>query len=123
MNDLPLFDNVATAPPIKETRQAKRMRKAHQAYLATSDAWKAATYRLAVEEFLPAHAEFIFEEFTLLYREETKTRGLPETVDARAFAGILFRLKKEKLVGKVIGETRLRTNCSPSQLYRSLIIH
>ena len=51
-----------------QTRKAaaisERRRKAKQAYDATSEAWKKATYRFAVERFLPQTVVFLFEELT-----------------------------------------------------------
>jgi len=105
----------AAAPAPKLTRQDK----ARRAYAATSEAWKAAVYKFAVETFLPEHSEFLFEELTIAYRRASVSGKLPETVEPRGFAGLQARLVKEGLIEKT-DQFRYRSNSSPSRVYRRI---
>jgi hypothetical protein len=65
-----LFGDITVSPAErKETRLAERRRKAHQAYASTADVWKHATYRFAINVFLPTHDRFLFEELSTAYEE------------------------------------------------------
>lgn len=107
-----------------QTRKAaaisERRRKAKQAYDATSEAWKKATYRFAVERFLPQTVVFLFEELTTAYNEAAKTEGLPLTVNGKAFAGLQRRLIKEGKIAIFEGYSRLRSNGQLGIVYRRI---
>lgn len=118
-----LFGELERATPAekKETERAERKRKAKLAYDYTADAWKKATYKLAVEEFLPRHADFTFEEFSEFYNAEATRRGMPLTVNGKAFAGLRLRLVREGLIETIHGTTRVRSNGQLGIVYRSTI--
>jgi hypothetical protein len=118
-----LFGEVATQPVAasRKNRQEIQREKAKRFYEFTAESWKNATYQFAVETFLPANQTFIFEQLTLEYDAIAREKKLPPTVDGRAFAGLQNRLKREGLIEAVPGETRIRTQGSPSQVYRSLV--
>lgn len=118
---LTLFGEETATIPQAEAKRVTREDKQRRAYQATSSAWKTAVHKLAVDEFLPTHDTFLFEEFTIFYRRESEKRKLPFTIEPRAFAGIRTVLINEGLMEKVKGEFRFRSQGSPSQLYRSLI--
>lgn len=109
---------IATLPS-KLTRAERQREKAKKAYKATSAAWKRTIYSFAVNEFLPKHASFIFEELSIAYDEAAKLKRWPVTVDGRAFAGLQATLVKERKISAIEGVTQNRTNGSPSQVYRS----
>lgn len=123
MNTAFLFTEMETVTPAerRELRVSERRRKAKAAYDATSSTWKKATYRFAVEDFLPRHETFVFEELTLAYAEAVKTRGLPVTVTGRAFAGLQRILVAEGKIEMIEGVTRMRSNSQHGILYRSMI--
>lgn len=104
----------------KERKIETRKRKAKQAYDATSEAWKKATYRFAIEEYLPKHVVFLFEELTQAYNDAAKSGKLPITVNGKAFAGLQRRLIKEGRVEIVEGITRTRSNGQPGIVYRTV---
>jgi len=112
---------MALIAPAKKNRQTIQKEKAKRLYEFTAESWKNATYSFAVERFLPVSQTFIFEQLTLAYDEAAVKEKLPPTVDGRAFAGLQSRLKREGLIEPVDGETRMRSQGSPSQLYRSLV--
>lgn len=118
-----LFGTVETLTPgeKKQSKIAERRRKAKQAFAATSAAWKNATYKIAVEEFLPRHKEFLFEELSGFYNEQAKCRGLPETVNGKAFAGLQARLIKEGKIEKISGVMPYRSNGNQGHFYRSVV--
>lgn len=122
METATLFDmETGSAAEKKAAKIAERRRKAKQAFDATSSAWKRATYKIATEEFLPATEEFLFEELSAYYNGQTKLRGLPETVNGKAFAGLQSRLMREGLIEKIVGVNPYRTNGNQGHYYRSLI--
>jgi hypothetical protein len=105
----------------RRSRKDVQKEKAKRFYEFTAESWKNATYAFAVDRFLPVNQTFIFEELTLAYDEASSKEKLPPTVDGRAFAGLQNRLKREGLIAAVEGETRIRSQGSPSQVYRSLV--
>lgn len=125
MNTLPLFDQSpmpdAPQPTRGESIKAERRRKRHLAYNATSAAWKDAVYSFAVDEFLPAHGTFIFEELSVAYEAYAKKFRKPDTVEKRAFAGLRLRLIREGLIEAVKGQFDYRSQGSASQVYRTAI--
>ncbi len=117
-----LFDTLEPTPPPptrKEARLTERRRKARLAYDATSAAWKRSTYRLAIEEFLPTHETFMFEELSTYYNEAAMTSGLPATVNGKAFAGLQRILVSEGKIELIKGVTRIRSNGQEGKVYRS----
>lgn len=119
-----LFGDIQVSPVHKrELRLAERRRKAKLAYDRTAAAWKTWTHKLAVEEFLPKHLTFMFEEFSMFYEEQAKLRHLPRTVNGRAFAGLQRRLINEGGIELIQGVTRIRTNGQDGKVYRSLLYH
>ena len=117
-----LFDLPTISPSErKESRVAESKRKAALAYQKTSAAWQRATHQAAIEEFLPNHSTFIFEDFTLFYNSVATRQKWPATVEPRAFAGVRKRLIDEGFIEVVPNEFRNRTQGSPSAVYRSLV--
>lgn len=121
MNNAFLFADMeaVTTAERRESRASERRRKARAAYTATSSVWKKATYRFAVEEFLPDHATFMFEELTMAYAEAVKTEALPATVNGKAFAGLQRILVTEGKIELIPGITRMRSNSQAGLVYRS----
>lgn len=115
-----LFTDIATAERPEPSRESAQHRKARLAYAATAPVWRAAVYKFAVEQFLPRHPEFIFEQLTRMYCEAEKAQGLPVTVNKRAFAGLRMRLIREGLIETIPGVFENRTQGSPSQKYRKV---
>lgn len=120
-----LFGEVETLGPAakKEARASERRRKAKLAYDATSEQWKRWTYKVAVGEFLLIRATFIFEELSMYYESEAKTRGLPLTVNGKAFAGLQRRLIAEGKIELIPNVMRTRSNGQDGKVYRSLLHH
>lgn len=115
-----LFGEIAVSVAEKrETAIAERRRKAKQAYDSTSGVWKRATKCFALEEFLPSHETFLFEELTTAYNDAAKNRGLPATVNGKAFAGLQRILIREGKIELVNGVTRPRSNGQIGPVYRS----
>ncbi len=116
-----LFGVDVRLPPAeaKESKLAERRRKAKQAYDATSAQWKAATYRFAVEEFLPHRERFMFEDLTNAYNAAAATRQLPATVNGKAMAGLQRILVSEGKIELIKGVTGIRSNGQDGKLYRS----
>jgi hypothetical protein len=113
-----LFETIVVIDAPKRSRESAQQRKARLAYAATAATWKRDAHKVFVEEFLPEHADFIFEDFTKFYEPYAKAHGLARTVNPKAFAGLAARLRSEGLIAAVIGLTRKRTQGSPSQVYR-----
>lgn len=115
-----LFGEIAVpAPERQESRLAERRRKAKLAYDSTSEVWKRWTYKLSVEEFLPLNAVFLFEELSGYYNEKATERGLPATINGKAFAGLQRRLISEGKIELIQGETRVRSNGQEGKIYKS----
>lgn len=113
-----------TAIPIaekRETRLSERRRKAKLAYTATSEIWKKATKKFAIENFLPNRNPFLFEELSDAYEKWARDGGGPQTVQKKAFAGLQRVLIREKKIELIQGATRLRSNGQVGLLYRSLV--
>ncbi len=120
---LTLFGEVETFTTLekRESRLAERRRKAKAAYDATSAAWKKATQRFAVDEFLPDRETFLFEDLSTAYNTAALVKGLPATVNGKAFAGLQRILIAEAKIELVKGVTRIRSNGQEGKVYRSLI--
>lgn len=116
-----LFGESLTLPPAerREARKSERLRKAKMAYDATSATWKKATYRFAVEVFLPRHNTFLFEDLTIAYNAAVKTQNLPATVNGKAFAGLQRILIREGRIEALTGQTGTRSNGQVGPIYRS----
>jgi len=115
-----LFGEISVpATERRESRLAERRRKAKAAYDATSKIWKSATYCFAVTEFLVTHETFIFEELSDAYNNAVKTRGFPETVNGKAFAGLQRILVAEGKIEVVKGATGVRSNGQIGPIYQS----
>jgi hypothetical protein len=116
-----LFGQTAGQVFAKPSRKEEAHRKADLAYEKTEPAWKRSIYDLALNEFLPFHETFIFEEFTIFYEAQARKRRLPVTVKHQSWAGLRTRLVRERLMARIEGDFRQRTNGVYSPAYRSLI--
>jgi hypothetical protein len=110
---------ISTSVPLKQRRVDERRRKAKQAYEATSAVWKRETYRVAVEEFLPRHDTFLFEELSTYYNSLAERMLVPATVNGKAFAGLQRVLISEGKIELIKGVTRTRSNGQDGKVYRS----
>lgn len=119
MQTVGLFGEIASPETRRESRLNEQRRKAKLVYRATSAAWKRATYRFAVEAFLPANETFIFELLTSQYETQAKIKGWPLTVEKKAFAGLQSQLVREGLIEAIPGEFMMRSQGSPAQVYIS----
>lgn len=115
-----LFDEIELPPAERcESKIAERRRKARLAYEKTSEAWKDATYKFAVDDWLLRHETFVFEELTHDYNAIADKGTLPATVNGKAFAGLQARLVREGKISKIEGEMRSRSNAQQGLVYRS----
>lgn len=116
-----LFGETLTLPPAerREARKSERLRKAKMAYEATSAVWKKATYRFAVEVFLPMNKTFLFEDLTIAYNKAAKSQNLPATVNGKAFAGLQRILIRDGKIEVIPGRTGTRSNGQVGPVYKS----
>lgn len=85
---------------------AERKDKQERAFEVTTDEWRDAVYEFATEFFLPGRTvPFIFEELSRAYETYAMRRGKPLHDEKRAYAGIQQRLRREKLIEVVPGQS------------------